>query len=89
MNFKDPLDSSGTVIVVRGLIPGGSAELTNAIFPGDRVISVADHDLQNKSLDETVAIMKAMPLGVVRVGLCRPLSTSDNLNNISSPESPT
>lgn len=85
--MQDPLDPDGTVIVVRGLIPGGSAESTNAIFPGDRIISVAENDLQNKSLDETVAIMKAMPLGIVRVGLCRPLSTSDN--NISSPESPT
>lgn len=73
--------------MVRGLIPGGSAETTNQLFPGDRLISVAEHNLQGKTLDETVTILKEMPLGVVRVGLCRPLSTSDN--NISSPESPT
>lgn len=87
LDYQDPLDADGTVIVVRGLIPGGSAEATNLIFPGDRIITVAEYDLQNKSLDETVAIMKSMPLGIVRIGLCRPLSTSDN--NISSPESPT
>lgn len=87
LDYQDPLDSEGTVIVVRGLIPGGSAENTNLLFPGDRLISVAEYDLQGKSLDETVAILKAMPLGFVRIGLCRPLSTSDN--NISSPDSPT
>lgn len=87
LDYQDPLDSEGTVIVVRGLIPGGSAESTSLLFPGDRIISVAEHDLQGKSLDETVAILKSMPLGVVRIGLCRPLSTSDN--NISSPDSPT
>lgn len=87
LDYQDPLDADGTVIVVRGLIPGGSAEQTNLIFPGDRITSVAEYDLQGKSLDETVSIMKSMSLGVVRIGLCRPLSTSDN--NISSPESPT
>lgn len=87
LDYQDPINSEGTVIVVRGLIPGGSAEATNQLFPGDRLISVAEHNLQGRSLDETVTILKEMPLGVVRVGLCRPLSTSDN--NISSPESPT
>lgn len=87
LDYQDPLNADGTVIVVRGLIPGGSAEATNLLFPGDRLVSVAEHNLQDKTLDETVVILKAMPLGVVRFGLCRPLSTSDN--NISSPDSPT
>lgn len=87
LDYQDPMDSEGTVIVVRGLIPGGSAETTNQLFPGDRLISVAEHNLQGKSLDETVSILKEIPLGLVRIGLCRPLSTSDN--NISSPDSPT
>lgn len=87
LDYQDPLDSENVLIVVRGLIPGGSAEATNLIFPGDRIVSVGEHDLQGCSLDETVAIMKSMPLGFVRIGLCRPLSTSDN--NISSPDSPT
>lgn len=87
LDYQDPLDADGTVIVVRGLIPGGSAEATNLLFPGDRLVTVAEHDLQGKTLDETVAILKSMPLGLVRIGLCRPLSTSDT--NISSPESPT
>lgn len=87
LDYQDPLDTENVLIVVRGLIPGGSAEATNLIFPGDRIVSVGQHDLQGCSLDETVAIMKSLPLGVVRIGLCRPLSTSDN--NISSPDSPT
>lgn len=88
LDYQDPLDVDGTVIVVRGLIPNGAAEASNLIFPGDRIVSVADHDLQGKSLDETVAILKTMPVGEnIRIGLCRPLSTSDN--NISTSESPT
>lgn len=87
LDYQDPLDTENVLIVVRGLIPGGSAEATNLIFPGDRIVSVGDHDLQGCSLDETVTIMKSLPLGFVRIGLCRPLSTSDN--NISSPDSPT
>lgn len=95
LDYQDPLDSEGTVIVVRGLIPGGAAESTNALFPGDRLISVAEHNLQGKSLDETVAILKAMPLGLVRIGVCRPLSSSnnnlmsDNNKSLSPPETPT
>lgn len=87
LDYQDPLDSEGTVIVVRGLIPGGSAETTNLLFPGDRLISVGDHCLQGLSLDESVAILKGMPLGKIRIGLCRPLSSSDN--NIASPVTPT
>lgn len=85
LDYQDPLDSDGTVIVVRGLIPGGSAESTNLLFPGDRLISVGDRFLQGLTLDDSVAILKSMPLGPIRMGLCRPLSTSDN-NIASSPE---
>ncbi|XP_055901905.1 patj homolog isoform X2 [Eupeodes corollae] len=88
LDYQDPLDAEGTVIVIRGLIPGGSAEATNEIFPGDRLVSVADASLHGLSLDEAVAILKGMPNGITRIGICRPLSTSDS--NIASPgdESP-
>lgn len=86
LDYQDPLDPDGTVIVVRGLIPGGSAETSNSIFPGDRLVSVNDHNLNSASLDEAVTILKAIPSGLARIGLCRPLSMSD----ISSPaETPT
>lgn len=88
LDYQDPLDAEGTVIVVRGLIAGGSAETTCLLFPGDRLVSVAEHNLQGLTLDQSVAILKGMPLGVIRIGLCRPLSSSDD-NNIASPETPT
>ncbi|XP_029717448.2 patj homolog [Aedes albopictus] len=88
LDYQDPLDTEGTVIVVRGLIPGGSAEATSFIFPGDRLVSVNEHSLQGATLDQAVSILKGIPLGTARIGLCRPLSTSDN-NLSSTPETPT
>lgn len=86
LDYQDPLDTEGTVIVVRGLIPGGAAESTGLIFPGDRLITVNEHNLQGATLDEAVTILKGIPIGTARIGLCRPLSTSD----CSSPaETPT
>lgn len=86
LDYQDPLDAEGTVIVVRGLIPGGAAESTSAIFPGDRLVCVNEHALNTATLDEAVNILKGIPCGVARIGLCRPLSLSD----VSSPaETPT
>lgn len=82
LDYQDPLDSDSSVIVVRGLIPGGAAENANLIFPGDRIISVNSHNLRHATLDEAVQVLKTIPLGYARIGLCRPLSTSDN--NLSS-----
>jgi C-terminal processing protease CtpA/Prc len=82
LDYQDPLDTDATVIVVRGLIPGGAAESANVIFPGDRIISVNEHNLRNVTLDEAVQVLKSIPLGYAQIGLCRPLSTSDN--NLSS-----
>ncbi|XP_017479901.1 PREDICTED: patj homolog [Rhagoletis zephyria] len=83
LDYQDPLDSEGTVIVIRGLIRGGAAEATNDIFPGDRLVSVGEHSLHGIDLDEAVAILKGMPAGKTKLGICRPLSTSDS--NIASP----
>lgn len=88
LDYQDPLDTESVLIVVRGLIPGGSAEATNLIFPGDRIISVGAHDLHGCSLDEAVAIMKSMPMGIVRIGLCRPLSTGSS-SDVDVADSPT
>lgn len=84
LDYQDPLDTEGTVIVVRGLIPGGSAETTNFIFPGDRLVSVNEHSLNGATLDYAVNILKGIPNGIAKIGLCRPLSTSDN--NLASPD---
>lgn len=83
LDYQDPMDAEGTVIVIRGLIRGGAAEATNEIFPGDRLVSVGEHTLHGLDLDEAVAILKGMPVGKTKLGICRPLSTSDS--NIASP----
>lgn len=88
LDYQDPLDCESTVIVVRGLIPGGSAENASVIFPGDRIISVNEHTLRNVTLDEAVLVLKSIPMGFARIGLCRPLSTSDN-NSSSNSITPT
>ncbi|EDV42686.1 uncharacterized protein Dana_GF18119, isoform A [Drosophila ananassae] len=87
LDYQDPLDSEGSVIVIRGLIRGGAAEATNEIYPGDRLMSVGDRLLQGLELDEAVSILKAMPPGLTRLGICRPLSASDSNSNsnIASP----
>jgi C-terminal processing protease CtpA/Prc len=82
LDYQDPLDVDSTVIVVRGLIPGGAAEKAGSIYPGDRIVSVNENDLRNVTLDEAVQVLKGIPLGFSRIGLQRPLSTSDN--NLSS-----
>ncbi|KAH8382339.1 hypothetical protein KR009_002971 [Drosophila setifemur] len=87
LDYQDPLDAEGSVIVIRGLIRGGAAEATNEIYPGDRLMSVGDCLLQGLELDEAVTILKAMPPGLTRLGICRPLSASDSNSNsnIASP----
>lgn len=82
LDYQDPLDVDGTVIVVRGLIPGGAAESSQQLFPGDRIVSVGGVKVQGKSLDDAVLVLKGMPLGQVRIGLCRPLpALSDELTD--------
>lgn len=85
LDYQDPINPEGTVIVVRGLIPGGAAESSQQIFPGDRIISVGGTRVQGGSLDEAVDVLKGMPVGIVRIGLCRPLCVSDD----SVPDTPT
>lgn len=85
LDYQDPLDVDGTVIVVRGLIPGGAAESSQQLFPGDRIVSVGGVKVQGKSLDDAVLVLKGMPLGRVRIGLCRPLpALSDELTDDGS-----
>lgn len=79
LDYQDPIDPEGTVIVIRGLIPGGAAEATNLIFPGDRLVYVNSVNLHGMSLDQAVAVLKCVVVGSkVRMGLCRPLTTSDS-----------
>ena len=75
------------MIVVRGLVPGGAAHQDGRIIPGDRVIRVNQTQLTQASLDLAVQALKGAPLGLVRVGVCKPRNT-DALNTQDSLVSP-
>ena len=75
------------MIVVRGLVPGGAAHQDGRIIPGDRVMFVNQTQLTRASLDLAVQALKGAPLGLVRVGVCKPRNT-DALNTQDSLVSP-
>ncbi|KAJ2944684.1 hypothetical protein O0L34_g4041 [Tuta absoluta] len=77
LDYQDPLDPKGTVIVVRSLVPGGVAEKNGEISPGDRVMSVNGISIKNATLDQAVQALKGAARGVVKVGVSRPLPPSD------------
>ncbi|XP_026763327.1 patj homolog [Galleria mellonella] len=78
LDYQDPIDPQGTVIVVRSLVPGGVAEKNGEISPGDRVMSVNGVSIKNATLDQAVQALKGAPRGVVRVGIARPLPPHDS-----------
>lgn len=73
LDYQDPLDASDSVIVIRGLIPGGSADLSKLIFPGDKLISVDDVQLKGKNLNEVVSLLKSLQIGLVKLEISKPL----------------
>ncbi|CAK1583946.1 unnamed protein product [Parnassius mnemosyne] len=77
LDYQDPIDPQGTVIVVRSLVPGGVAEKNGEISPGDRVMSVNGASIKNATLDQAVQALKGAPRGIVRVGIARPLPPND------------
>ncbi|PZC76817.1 patj homolog [Helicoverpa armigera] len=77
LDYQDPIDPQGTVIVVRSLVPGGVAEKHGDISPGDRVMSVNGVSIKNATLDQAVQALKGAPRGIVRVGVARPLPPQD------------
>ena len=83
LDYQDPADITNTVIVVRGLVPGGAAHQDGRIIPGDRVTFVNQTNLDRASLDRAVQALKGAPLGLVRVGVCKPRNM-DGLNTQSS-----
>ncbi|VVD04354.1 unnamed protein product [Leptidea sinapis] len=78
LDYQDPIDPKGTVIVVRSLVPGGIAEKNGEISPGDRVMSVNGISIKNATLDQAVQALKGAPRGVVKVGIARPLPYDTN-----------
>uniref|UniRef100_A0A0M3IBM1 PDZ domain-containing protein n=1 Tax=Ascaris lumbricoides TaxID=6252 RepID=A0A0M3IBM1_ASCLU len=77
--FQDPLHPGESVIVVRSLVPGGVAQADGRIVPGDRLMFVNDEDLSNSTLDRAVAVLKAAPQGIVRLGIAKPVPIDQTL----------
>lgn len=78
LDYQDPIDPEGTVIVVRSLVPGGVAEKHGKVSPGDRLLSVNGTSIKNVTLDQAVHALKSAPLGIVRLGLSKPLPLAEN-----------
>ncbi|XP_007950107.1 inaD-like protein, partial [Orycteropus afer afer] len=73
LDYQDPLDSTKSVIVIRSLVADGVAERSGELLPGDRLVSVNEHCLDNTTLAEAVEILKGVPPGTVHLGICKPL----------------
>lgn len=64
------------MIVIRSLVVDGVADRGGELLPGDRLVSVNEHSLDNSTLAEAVEVLKAVPPGTVRLGICKPLVVS-------------
>ncbi|XP_041064272.1 inaD-like protein isoform X2 [Carcharodon carcharias] len=78
LDYQDPLDPARAVIVIRSLVVGGVAECDGRVLPGDRLVFVNDHNLENTALGEAVQALKDAPTGKVRLGICKPMVTEAN-----------
>lgn len=78
--LQDPLDPGRCVMVIRSLVPGGSAELHGGLLPGDQLVSVNRTQLDMLSLAEAVEVLKCAPPGTVRLGIRKPLVVSPKRN---------
>lgn len=70
---QDPLDPGRCVMVIRSLVPGGSAEHHGGLLPGDQLVSVNQTQVDRLSLTEAVEVLKSAPPGTVRLGIRKPL----------------
>ncbi|KAM9717233.1 multiple PDZ domain protein isoform 4-T4 [Menidia menidia] len=73
LDYQDPLDPSKTVIVIRSLVPNGVAERDGRLLPGDRLMYVNATNLENASLEDAVQALKGAKLGMVQIGVAKPL----------------
>ncbi|XP_019060221.1 inaD-like protein [Fukomys damarensis] len=73
LDYQDPLDPTRSVIVIRSLVSDGVAEQSGALLPGDRLVSVNEYSLDGATLADAVEVLKAVPPGTVRLGICKPL----------------
>ncbi|RVE74143.1 hypothetical protein OJAV_G00038390 [Oryzias javanicus] len=73
LDYQDPLDPGRCVMVIRSLVPGGSAESHGGLLPGDQLVSVNSTPLDALTLAQAVEVLKAAPPGPVRLGIRKPL----------------
>ncbi|XP_056234355.1 inaD-like protein isoform X2 [Seriola aureovittata] len=73
LDYQDPLDPGRCVMVIRSLVPGGSAEHHGGLLPGDQLVSVNQTQLDLLTLAQAVEVLKSAPPGTVRLGIRRPL----------------
>ncbi|XP_051799680.1 multiple PDZ domain protein isoform X12 [Acanthochromis polyacanthus] len=73
LDYQDPLDPTKTVIVIRSLVPNGVAENDGRLLPGDRLMYVNATNLENASLEDAVQALKGAKLGIVQIGVAKPL----------------
>lgn len=73
LDYQDPLDPTRSVIVIRSLVADSVAEKSGELLPGDRLVSVNEYSLDNTTLAEAVEVLKAVPPGIVHLGICKPL----------------
>lgn len=77
LDYQDPLDPTKSVIVIRSLVADGVAERSGELLPGDRLVSVNEYYLDNTPLADAVEVLKAVPPGIVHLGICKPLVEDD------------
>lgn len=80
VSLQDPLDPGRCVMVIRSLVPGGSAERHGGLLPGDQLVSVNQTQVDPLTLDEAVDVLKSVPSGTVRLGICKPLVVRAHLS---------
>uniref|UniRef100_A0A7N6A317 PATJ crumbs cell polarity complex component n=1 Tax=Anabas testudineus TaxID=64144 RepID=A0A7N6A317_ANATE len=73
LDYQDPLDPGRCVMVIRSLVPGGSAERHGGLLPGDQLVSVNQTQLDLVTLAQAVEVLKSAPPGTVRLGIRKPL----------------
>uniref|UniRef100_A0A3Q2E3W3 PATJ crumbs cell polarity complex component n=1 Tax=Cyprinodon variegatus TaxID=28743 RepID=A0A3Q2E3W3_CYPVA len=78
LDYQDPLDPGRCVMVIRSLVPGGSAERHGGLLPGDQLVSVNQTQLDPFTLTQAVEVLKAVPPGTVRLGIRKPLVELSN-----------
>ncbi|XP_036813909.1 multiple PDZ domain protein isoform X4 [Oncorhynchus mykiss] len=84
LDYQDPMDPAKTVIVIRSLVPEGVAERDGRLLPGDRLMFVNSTNLDNASLEEAVQALKGANIGMVHIGVAKPLPPYNEEDSPSS-----